>query len=223
MKQILVVENEGVWQIRLKKILEKEGYHVTVVASIPDVIEALLMGGKPSLVIVDASLSNSATNRDGCVIVEKMGAIPTVCISAYLDTEEVERLGLLGRFVDKNEFDKKRFLNVVKKSLSTKELKGKMYDEKMKYGIDIERARKVELLSRSILGAEILTAIFAFLAGILVALSTGEINIMGFGSGYFMGVGIYCGALSIELLLCLVFISYYYELGPRRRKYVKKE
>ena len=200
MKQVLLVENEMIWQIRLTKILVKAGFYVTLVASIPDVIESLLEVGKPSLVIVDASLSQSVANRDGCAIVEKMKGIPTVCISAYMDPEEVKRLGLMGRFVDKNSFDKKIFLNIVEDSISMSKL-------------------EVSLLVRlTVFIGQIVSSIFAFLAGTLVVWSIRNSSFWGLGRGYFLGLGISCAAMSIECLLCLKFLSYYYELRPKRRK-----
>jgi DNA-binding NtrC family response regulator len=117
-KEVLVVENEEVWRVRLRNVLERAGYGVTVVASLADIIEALLEAGKPSLVVVDASLTSDASNRDGCEIIKKMGDVPAVCISAHMSPDEVTRLGLMGRFVDKNQFDKRRFLEIVEKSIS---------------------------------------------------------------------------------------------------------
>ncbi len=182
-------------------MLQKAGYHVTVVASVPDVIESLLKVGKPSLVIVDASLSQNATNRDGCELVEKMSGIPIVCISAYLDREEVNRLGLMGRFVDKNNFDKKAFLNLVKESISHAD------------------SVAVVLARRTVFAGQILGVFFAFLAGFLIVLSKRHHTFWGMGRGYLSGLGMCSTALAIECLLCLRFLSYYYELRPLRRKH----
>ena len=78
--EVLVVEDAVNWQHRLKHMLGKAGYAVSVAASVIDVSEVLASKDMPSLAIVDVGLvARDTQDRTGLEIIKRIGRIPTIC------------------------------------------------------------------------------------------------------------------------------------------------
>ena len=125
--RILVVEDMPKWQDRLKIILEKAGYSVTVAGS-AHAAKKQLSRGTAELIVLDMSLIiDDASDRQGRGILKQIRDknlhIPVVCISAYLKpSEAVDVVARKGAkwFFDKAEFAERQyeFLQEIKCALS---------------------------------------------------------------------------------------------------------
>ncbi len=225
-KEVLLIEDEFNWQRELTRMLKEAGCLVKVASTRAEGIEALKRG-TVSLAIVDVSLIRGAPNdRGGISLLKSYIQVPAICISGYLSEEEIEHIvreGLAEAVFNKRYLEEEAFVHSVQSMLSSHESEVKALITEAPAENRMELKRVITIVRRAILATQIIAVVFAFLAGVLTILSSQTIRIQGIGSGYFAGLGMCCGALSIECLLCLKFLSHYYELHPQRRKHGEEE
>ena len=88
---ILIVEDEGILALGLKKRLEKLGYVVPTIASSGDEAIELAANTKPDLILMDIVLKGG---MDGIEAAERISAslrVPIIYLTAYSDEETVKR------------------------------------------------------------------------------------------------------------------------------------
>jgi CheY-like chemotaxis protein len=208
MNKVLVVEDTENWQREIRLALEKAGYKVTSANSQFDVIAAFIRSGIPSLVIMDMSLSpGDADDRQGLELLRKVDGIPVLSISGYLSADEVENLrtqNLADAFLDKNDFDKNKLLEAVKESISSRDVKKQLKRSKI--------LRICNLLRQIVLASVVCAFILAVASCVLMILAYRNVQFYTFGKGFFTGLSVFCGGLSIEFLLGIGLLVRSYKL-----------
>jgi PAS domain S-box-containing protein len=89
--RILVVEDEGIVALNLRRSLTGLGYEVVgVAATAADALE-LASKGRPDLVLMDIHIRGNVDGIDAAVRLREQGGAPVVFLTAYADESTVER------------------------------------------------------------------------------------------------------------------------------------
>lgn len=124
-KRMLVVEDDPIWQNKLKMILENEGYSVQVIAGYGDARGELLRK-QFQLAIIDLKLPSRAKEFSGMALLDHAfnKGTPTIVVTGYgtrkLADEAIEEHNAFG-FIDKNAFDNTRFVKLVEEAIARKQ------------------------------------------------------------------------------------------------------
>ena len=90
-KKIMIVEDEGIIALDIKRGLEALGYSVsTVVDSGERAIEEVLKI-KPDLILMDIVLKGKISGMDASILIQEFLKIPIIYITSYFDDEYKER------------------------------------------------------------------------------------------------------------------------------------
>jgi DNA-binding NtrC family response regulator len=138
-KNILVVDDMPDWRDQLASTLKRDGYSVTTVAGYGEALGELRRS-EYQLVIVDLRLSQAdQSNRDGMILLDDLSAlkIPAVVITGYGTTELARKAygdyAVLD-FIEKNNFDLKKFREVVKAAFrKAEEMEKELSDLRAKF------------------------------------------------------------------------------------------
>jgi len=121
-KRILVLEDERRWQRELSRLLEDEGYEVSLTDKYDHAVE-LVRSRNMLVAVVDVSLiPGDGYDRQGIRFMEGAG-IPVVCVSGYLREEEVNEMIRTGNaewFFSKQTFagNEQQFLDAVEYAMT---------------------------------------------------------------------------------------------------------
>jgi DNA-binding NarL/FixJ family response regulator len=119
---VLVIEDDPNWQTIFAEIIEDAGFKPKVVSSYHEALAAL-SGQNYALAVVDMSLSElNYDNRDGLKVLKKIAAspetLPAIVVTGYatvnLAIETLVELNAVN-FFRKDEFDRRKFLQTIKK------------------------------------------------------------------------------------------------------------
>lgn len=88
---ILIVEDERIIAIDLRKTLEKIGYNVCEVFSSGEEALVFLEKNRPNLILMDIMLAGELTGIDTALIVSEKFDIPVVYLTAYTDSETLQK------------------------------------------------------------------------------------------------------------------------------------
>jgi DNA-binding NtrC family response regulator len=101
-RRIMIVEDEAVVQLHLRRIVESLDYTVVGVAADADTAVALARAERPDLVLMDIRLRGDADGVDTARRLKDVGDPAVVFLSAYADAETVartEQVGAMGYIV----------------------------------------------------------------------------------------------------------------------------
>jgi DNA-binding response OmpR family regulator len=89
--KILIVEDESIVALEIKKVLNKLGFEVTATAS--NFTEALnsVSLNKPNIIFMDINLNNSKDGIETTQEIQKISNIPIIYLTAYSDEETIYR------------------------------------------------------------------------------------------------------------------------------------
>jgi CheY-like chemotaxis protein len=90
-ERILVVEDEGIVVLHIKKTLEKLGYVVADIASTGDDAIMKAMEGRPDLVLMDVVLKGAVDGVDAAEKIRALFGIPVIYLTAHADEATVQR------------------------------------------------------------------------------------------------------------------------------------
>ncbi len=90
-ERILIVEDEKIIALDLRRRLEKFGYEVVGTAANADEAQQIAAETVPDLVLMDVMLTGSADGIDAAVAIREQNPIPVVFLTAYADEETLER------------------------------------------------------------------------------------------------------------------------------------
>ena len=90
-KTVLVVEDEGLIAMELRRHLENFGYRVPAVAKTADDAVRLHAAHLPNLILMDIHLKGKTDGIDAAVEIRKTSDVPIVFLTAYADPATVER------------------------------------------------------------------------------------------------------------------------------------
>lgn len=90
-RKILIVEDEILLGLDLKKTIETRGYEVTAVAKNTKKALESIYEEEPSLIIMDINLKNSQDGIETAIEVKKFKDIPVIFLTAFTDEEIIKR------------------------------------------------------------------------------------------------------------------------------------
>ncbi len=90
-EKILVVEDEGIVVLHIKKTLEKLGYVVADIASTGDDAIMKAMECRPDLVLMDVVLKGAVDGVDAAEKIRALFGIPVIYLTAHADEATVQR------------------------------------------------------------------------------------------------------------------------------------
>jgi putative two-component system response regulator len=97
-KQILVVEDEGIVALDIQKRLQALGYGVSGLASSGEEAMEMLLRNRPDLVLMDIQLCGRMDGVDTAGQILASFHIPVIYLTAYADSETLERAKITGPF-----------------------------------------------------------------------------------------------------------------------------
>lgn len=120
--RILVVENRKTWRDRLKRYLESEGYAVETAASYGEAL-GRLQHSDFDLAVVDLKLGADEKNLDGVELLDDAAQreIPAIVVSGRATVGLARRVYAdydVVQFIDKQTFDRDRFVEIVEEALN---------------------------------------------------------------------------------------------------------
>jgi len=90
-EKILVVEDEGIVVLHIKKTLEKLGYVVADIASTGDDAIMKAMECRPDIVLMDVVLKGAVDGVDAAEKIRALFGIPVIYLTAHADEATVQR------------------------------------------------------------------------------------------------------------------------------------
>lgn len=90
-QRILIVEDEKIIALDLRRRLEKFGYEVTATASTADEAVSAAAAEPPDLVLMDVMLTGSQDGISAAEAIRRQNPVPIVFLTAYADEETLER------------------------------------------------------------------------------------------------------------------------------------
>ena len=94
LKKILVVEDEGIVVLHIKKTLERLGYEVTGIAATGEDAIIKAMEDRPDLVLMDIVLKGAVDGIDAAEKIRAIFSIPVIYLTAHADEMTLERAKL---------------------------------------------------------------------------------------------------------------------------------
>ena len=89
--RVLIVEDEMITAVNIKKLLEEEEYSVCGIAMSGEEAIKIFIKEKPDIVILDIVLQSSKDGIEVAHYIRKSSDIPLIFLTAHTDTETVER------------------------------------------------------------------------------------------------------------------------------------
>ncbi|WP_417326397.1 response regulator [Halarcobacter sp.] len=90
-EKFLIVEDEAIVALDIKKSLENLGYYVVACATNYDEALKFVKEKEPSIILMDINLKNSKSGIDAAIDIQKIKNIPIVYITAYSDEETIKK------------------------------------------------------------------------------------------------------------------------------------
>ncbi|TGL57925.1 response regulator [Leptospira ognonensis] len=94
-KKILIVEDEALHALHLKKILKNKGFEISGVVSIGDEVFKSVEKDCPDIALMDITLRNSIDGIEVTNILRKRYNFPVIFISGYNDEATLKKTSLI--------------------------------------------------------------------------------------------------------------------------------
>ncbi len=134
MAEIVIVEDEGIVALDIKRHLENYGYSVPSMHASGEAAVAAIIKQAPDLVLMDISLQGEMDGLQAAAILREEVQVPVILLTAYADEQTIERAKIAAPFgYIIKPFEARELRTTIEMALHRAELERKLHESEERY------------------------------------------------------------------------------------------